>query len=140
MNDVQPIEQILSKRVLRNQPAKVAIGSRNHSHVDPGRRTIRANFLELPGFQKSQEQSLHSQGHLAQLVHQDSPAVSQLELASLVSVRAGEAAFDVPEQLGFEQGLRQSGAIHGDEGSASAQALAMDSAGHQLLPDSTLAS
>ena len=139
MNDVQPIEQVFAKRALRNQPAKVAVRCRNHSHVDPGRRTIRANFLQLPGFQKSQEQSLHSQGHLAQLVHQDSPAVSQLELASLVSVRAGEAALYVPEQLGFEQGLRQSGTIHRHEGSAGAQALAMDSAGHQLLPDSTLA-
>ena len=49
--------------------------------------------------------------HFGQLVQEQRAAVGRLEQAGLVAVGAGERALPVAEHLGFEQRLRQRGAV-----------------------------
>jgi len=55
------------------------------------------------------------------------------EPALLLAYRACECAFFVSEQLALEKRFDQCGAVDGDEGLASAAAVIVDGAGHELL-------
>ena len=72
------------------------------------------------------------QRDVADLVEEQGPAFGKLDLADVGLDRAGEGAALVAEQLGFEQVLRDGGAVDGDE-AALAPALLVDGAGEQLL-------
>src|SRR5262249_36790031 len=98
----------------------------------------RADFLQLSGLHEAQQQTLHPQRHFADLVEKDAPAVRHLELALLVAVGPGEAALDVPEQLGFEQRLRQAGAVDRDERTLRPRASLVDRVRDQLFADAAL--
>ena len=54
-------------------------------------------------------------------------------------LRAGEGAFHVAEQFGFDQRGNQRGAVHRNEGLVLARARKMNRARHQLLARSALA-
>src|SRR5687767_12215352 len=62
-----------------------------------------------------------------------------LQLADLVAIGAGEAAFHVPEQLGLEQGLGEARAVERHEPLRGAGRLAVDETGNDVLPDAALA-
>src|SRR4051794_23254665 len=110
----KPIEEILTELTGRDALRQVAVGGRDHPDVEPPCAIVRADLLDLTLFEESQQESLHAQAHLAYFVQEERPAMGLLQLADLVPVGAGEAAFDVAEQLRFEEGLSQPGAIDGD--------------------------
>ena len=95
--------------------------------------------LNLAVLEKPQEQGLHAQAHLADFVQEQRAAVRELELAGLVAVGAGEAALDVPEELGLEERFRQAGAIDCHERRLLARESAVDVARHEVLADAALA-
>ena len=115
MDDLQPVQQVLAELAGRHQVAQVAVGGRDHPNVDARLRLIRTHGLDLAVLEKPQQERLHAQAHLADFVQEQRAAMRQLELAALVAVGAGEAAFDVSEQLGLEERFRQAGAVHGHE-------------------------
>jgi hypothetical protein len=81
---------------------------------------------------------LHSDAHLANFVEKYGSATSLLYPALLVSVRVCEAASDMTEQLGLQQGIRNTGAIGWKEWRSSAAASAVNHAGNNLLADAAL--
>ena len=83
---------------------EVAVGGRHHAHVD-GDRPLAADPLQPPLLEHAQELDLQVQRHLADLVEEDGPFVSQLEVALARRHRAGEGAALVPEELALEQAL-----------------------------------
>ena len=92
-----------------------------------------ADLLKLSGLEKPQEETLHPQRHLADLVEKHGAAVGVFQLAGLVPVGAGETAFYVAEQLRLEQRLGQAGAVDRDELLANAGTAGVDRPGDQFL-------
>ena len=74
-----------------------------------------ADALEAPLLQHAQQLGLHRRRHVADLVEEERAAVGQLEPARALADGAGERPFLVAEQLALQQGLRQGGAVDGDE-------------------------
>src|SRR5205807_1472378 len=83
--------------------------------------------------QHAKQLRLGAERHLADLVQEDRALVGRLELADLLLGRPGEGAALVAEQLAFEQGLGDRGAVEADERSLAAWAGKVDGAGDQLL-------
>ena len=98
-----------------------------------------APTLQFAGLHETEQQALHAQRHLADLVQEHRAAVGHLELALLVAVGAGEGAPHVPKQFRFEQGFRQPGAVHRHHRARRARALAVNGVRHELLADAALA-
>src|SRR5205814_2623528 len=65
--------------------------------------------------------------------------VRDFEFARFVTIRAGEAALDMTEQLGLKEGLRETGAVDGHKRPLRARAERMDRLRDELLADTTLA-
>src|SRR5439155_503085 len=78
-------------------------------------------------------------GELGDLVEIDRAMIGLLELPELASVRAGEGAALVAEQLGLEQLHGDRGAVDLDEGPLAARGNPVDGPGHVVLPDAALA-
>jgi hypothetical protein len=99
VNDVEPVEQVLAEVTVGDHRAEVPVGRREDAYVDSPARAVGADLLQFAGLEEAQQQALHPQRHLADLVEEDRALVGVFELAGRVAVGAGEAAFDVPEQL-----------------------------------------
>ena len=74
-----------------------------------------ADAVDLALLDGAQQLGLQADVHLADLVEQQRAAVGLLELADAPGDGAGEGALLVAEQLGFQQGLGDGGAVDGDE-------------------------
>src|SRR5262249_37434515 len=77
--------------------------------------------------------------HLADLVEEHGAFVRHLELARLVAIGAGEAASDVPEELGLEERLGEAGAVHGDEVHRRPRAVDVNALRDHFLADAAFA-
>ena len=93
------------------------------AHVDAARLRSVADALDLAGLEEPQQQRLHAQAHLADLVHEDRAAVGRFEQAALVAVGVGEAAAHVAEQLRLEQRVGNARAVDRDAAARGARRL-----------------
>ena len=118
VDDVESIEEVLPELSLPDALAEVPVGGGNDAHVQAHRGVVGADFLQLTGFEEPEQHALHAERHLADLVQEDRAAIAHFELASLVPVRAREAALHMAEQLGFEERLRDATQLIGHEGLA----------------------
>jgi hypothetical protein len=96
---------------------------------------ISTDPLDLPGFEKPQQQSLHPRGHLAHFVQEDSAPVRQFQQPDAIPVCSCEASAHVTEQLRFKQGIGDADTVDRDHRHVSAQAAPMDQACHDILAD-----
>jgi hypothetical protein len=101
-------------------------------------RPIGADAMNVAVLEEAQEQRLHAQAHLADLVEEDRAAVRLLEEPRLVAIGAGEAAAHVTEQLRFEQRVRHAGAIDRHERTRAARAVVVHQARDHFLADAAL--
>ncbi len=67
------------------------------------------------------------------------PPIGEFEDAAFLGARVGEGALLVTEELAFQQGFRDGGAVDGDEGFGLAQALVVQGLGDQILTGPVLA-
>ena len=74
-----------------------------------------AEPLELPILQQAKKLGLQRQAELADLVEKQRPLVGELDPAGFAGGGARKGALLVPEQLAFQQGLRQRRAVDLDE-------------------------
>src|SRR5262249_18267522 len=84
-----------------------------------------ADALELALLQYAQQFRLHRRRHVADLVEEHRPALSQLEASLALADRAREAALFVAEELALEQVLRQRGAVDSDHRPAARHAAGL---------------
>src|SRR4029079_4160681 len=75
-----------------------------------------------------------TRAHLADLVQEHRATAGHLQLAGLVPKGAGEAALDVSEELRFEQGLRNPGAIDHRKRLRGASAVSVNLVCDNFLP------
>src|SRR5262249_20332606 len=92
-----------------------------------------ADALELLFLQDAQQLDLYLQGHLADLVEKDRPAVGQLETADAPFRRAGESPAFVAEQLALDQPGGQRRTVHLDERPRLTPAARVNGPGDELL-------
>ena len=74
--------------------------------------------LDLPVFQEPQQERLHAEAHLPDLVQEQRAAVRDLNLPLLVAVGAGKTALDVAEQLGLQERFGQAAQFTATNGAA----------------------
>src|ERR687895_630527 len=136
--DAQAVVKIAPEGALFDHAPEVTMGGREHAHVDPPRFAL-AETADLSLLQHAQQQALGRRRKIADLVEKYGSAVRRLEHALAVAVRAGESAARVAEEVGEEQGLREGGAVDGEEGPLRPRAGAMELSGRELLARTALA-
>ena len=104
-HDVQPIEEILAKRVLLNHSRNIAAGRGDHAHVDlvillPAHRCHRERL------QHAQKFCLKSQLEVPDFVHEERSAARLFKAADAFVRCAGESAAHMPEKFAFHEGRR----------------------------------
>src|SRR3990170_2772787 len=133
----QAIIEVLPELPLLDERQEVPVGRRDEPEVQPDLflPAHRADGLVLEG---PQELGLERRGHVTHLVEEEGAAVGLDEQPAPLPVRAGEGTLLVAEQLGLQKGLRDGGAVHGDEGPALSRAVPVDGPRHQLLSATAL--
>ena len=126
------------KRPAATSASQVAVAGGDQAHVDLDRAGA-ADPVDLALLDRAQQLGLQAGVHLADLVEQQRAAARLLELADPPGGRAGEGALLVAEQLGFQQVLRDRGAVDRDERPFRAAAVAMHVACEHLLAGAALA-
>ncbi|EDM79044.1 hypothetical protein PPSIR1_10590 [Plesiocystis pacifica SIR-1] len=137
-DDVEAEVEVLAEVVGLDLFAQVAVGRRDHAHVD-GHGLGVADPLDLPLLEHAQQLDLEGQGHLADLVEEDGALVGGLELADLVGHGARERALDVAEELGLDQVLGDGPAVDRHEGALGPGRAVVDLVGDELLAGARLA-
>ena len=119
--DVEAEVEVLAEAPLLDEGRQVAVRRGDHADVDV-MDAIAAHGAHVAELQDAQQLGLQAEGHVANLVEQQRPAVGLGEqpLAGLDGAR--EAAPRVPEDLALEQLLRDGGRVDRDE-RAAARAL-----------------
>ena len=113
--DVEPVEQVLTERILRHPLLQVAVRRRDdpdiHMH---GSRA--SEPLDLPLFEHPQQLDLNVGRQVADLVEENRRVVGQFEAADLSRQRAGKRAPLAAEQLALHQRTRNRRAIDAHHG------------------------
>jgi len=99
----------------------------------------RADAPDFSIFQRGQELRLERQLEVADLIEEEGAPVRLFEEPAVGVLCAGEGAAVVAEDLGFEEGRRDPGAVHRHEGRSGAGGRLVDRSGHQPLPGAGLA-
>ena len=115
MDDREPVEQIEAKLLRGDHALEIAMSRRDDARVDLD-RPVRTDRLHGLRFEHAQQARLHHERELAELVEEQRAAARFEERALALAIRARERAFDVTEQVGIDQLLRDRAAIDDDEG------------------------
>ena len=89
----------------------------NDPYVD-SRYSSDAEFLNFSLLNQAEQFHLQFQRQLPDFIQEQRSAIGQLYFPSLVGERAGEGSLNMPEQLRFQQVLRDGATVDGDEGPA----------------------
>jgi hypothetical protein len=130
--------QVLAEVALVDLLAQVAVGRRQHPHVDLD-RLVAADPLDLALLEDAQQLGLQRDVELADLVEEDRAAVGLLEAAEVLADRAGEAALLVAEQRRLDQLLGDRAAVEHDERLGLARRRVVHRARDHLLAGAGLA-
>jgi hypothetical protein len=108
-NHVQAVKQIVAELAFGYGNLQIDVGGRDHAHVH-AHLFGPADAVEAALLEHAQQIHLQLGGDIADFVEEDGSAVGHFELAALALRGAGERAFLMAEQLGFEERLGQRGA------------------------------
>jgi hypothetical protein len=134
----EPVVEILAKPPLANSLTQVAVRRRNDQHVD---RTASC-FPQRPdftGFDHGEQLGLQRFGQEPDLVQEQRAPMGGFDQPGAGLARVREGAALEAEQLGLEQGSRDSRAIQVDEGARRARAGLVNGPREQPLAGSRLA-
>ena len=137
-DQVQAVEQVLAELPARHHLGEVAVGGRDHPHVDRARD---ARAQHLVGAVLEHPQQLHLRGGSSSPISSRKmvPPSRHLEAPLAVRPGVGEGAAHVAEHLALEEGRGDAAEVHLDERPVLAPAVAVDRLGHQLLAGAALA-
>src|SRR5581483_583725 len=111
---VQPVKKVFSKIAGSNPTFQIAVSGSHDAHVDMKSLTTAETF-EAAFLQETQHFGLCIQVHVADFVEKEGPAMSLLELAQASFFRSCKGSSFVAEQLAFQKGAGQAGAVDGHE-------------------------
>ena len=115
IDHVQAIEKVFAERAVLDRFGEVAVGGGDDAdvHLD---RLGAADAVDFAFLNGAQQLGLQARIHLADFVEQQRAAIGFLELADAPGDGAGEGAFLMTEQFGFQQVFRDRRAVDRDEG------------------------
>ncbi len=136
--DVQPIEEIGSKRAGRDCRRQITVRRGNHANV--GRNEpVPSDSFKLPFLEHAQQRNLRLGGKVADLVQKNGAGVGEFEASPALLQGARECPLLVAKELRGDKRGRNRGAIHADKSMASALRSLMYGARDQFLPGTGLA-
>ncbi len=133
-----------NQRIHRQPPptahllGQIAVGRDDQAHIDLV-FAVRADALQLAVLQHAQELGLHGERQLADFVQKERAAIGEFEFAAPVGKRARDRAAHVPEQLAFDECIRQRRAVQADERLVGARRRRVYLAGDEFLADARFA-
>ena len=98
---------------------QIAVGGRNHAHIHMV-LPVRAQALQLPALQHTQQLGLHGQRKLTHFIEKQRALMRLLELAAALGQCAGKGTAHMAEQLAFHQVVGQGRTVDADHGLARA--------------------
>jgi ABC-type oligopeptide transport system ATPase subunit len=110
-NDVQSRIQFPAEYPFPHLRLEVVVGRGDEPDVNARVRAAVADALNLTRLEKPQQQRLDAPAHLADFLQEQRSVRRHFQQTGLVAVGADEAAPEMSEQLGFEQHVRQAGAL-----------------------------
>ena len=137
VRDAQAVIQVRAKALRLHRAAQVDVGRGQQAHIQRN-RPARAHAHHLALLQHAQQLYLERRRQVADLVEEQRAAIGRLEPAGARLLGAGEGAGLVAEQLGIDQRLAESAAVHRDEGPLAA-AHRVHVPRHQFLAGARLA-
>src|SRR2546429_1202210 len=138
MDDIQAIEEITAESPGLDFLVEIPVGACDHANIDP-KRLGASHCPHLLLLDHAQKFHLHMHGHLADLVEKNGAGVRRREEAGAGLDGAGEGALHMPEELAFEERLRDRSAVDGNERLSASRAGRVDGPGDQLLAGAALA-
>src|SRR6185295_5578315 len=133
------IEEVFAELSLAHALSEVAVRRRDDPDIGVGAEVVGADGLNFAAFEKSQQEGLHPQAHVADFVQEERAPIRQLELARLVAVGARKAAANMPEQLRLEETLWEAGAVQRNEGTFGTRRHVVDLSSDEIFSDPALA-
>ena len=105
-NHAQAIIEVFAEAALGDFLLEILVGGGDYAdiHVVLFRAAERPDFSFL---QNAIELHLHGETHVSNLVHEKSAVMSGLKKSAPIFRGAGERAFHVAEEFGFEERLRE---------------------------------
>ena len=132
--DIQAVVQVFAELAGFHHFNHVAVGGRNQTdiHFDGFPRTHGVNLAFLNG---AQQLHLHVERQFRHFIEKQGAAVGFLKFAAMLAGGAGEGAFFVAKENGFNEIFRNGTAVDRHERAAGAFAFALDGAGNHFLAD-----
>ena len=113
-HDIDAVVEILAEFALGDHLAEILMGGEDEA--GPQRdEAVAAQAAELALLQNAQELDLGVEAEFADFVQEEGAVAGLLEEAFAGAYGAGEGAFLVAEELGFDQSFRDRAAGNGDE-------------------------
>ena len=131
-NDAEPVVEVLPEGARLDGFLQVAVGRGDDADIQFN-AFLAPHLHELPFLDHPQELGLDIQAQVADLVEEKGPVIGQFEEPVFRLQGPGERALDVTEELAFQQGLHQGGAVHRDKFLFGPRAEQVDGPGHQLF-------
>src|SRR5262245_34972045 len=136
--DVEPVEEILAERFLRDLLFEVPMRGGDDAHVDVDRLRT-SEPLDLTFFEHAQQLDLHVRWQIADLVEKDRGIVSQLEASDLPGERTGEGTLFTAEPLTLDERARNRRAVDAHHHPPPARAHVVNLRRDELLAGAGLA-
>ena len=135
---VQAVIEILAESARSNLAVHGDVGRRDDPHIDR-KRAFGPEDLHLALLERPEKLCLRWKGKVDDLVEEQRPTLSQLEVPLPSPVRPGERALLVAEQFRLDQRFGNRAAVQSHEGLLAAGTELVDRASHQLFPCAGLA-
>ncbi len=131
-HDVEAVVQVFAEVAPLDGFLQVAVGGGDDAH--PHFQGLgAADPFKLTFLQHAQQLGLERGRDFADFVEEDRALVGEFKAPLALVQRAGERAFLVAEQLGFQQVVGQGGAVEFDERPAGAGGVVVDGVGDDFL-------
>lgn len=100
-HDAESVEQVRAKAASGDFFAKRTVRGGDDTNVH-GLSVGAAHRLDLPLLKDTQELRLNIERQLAHLVQEERATISRTKMTWSITMRTGERAFDMPEELTFQ--------------------------------------
>ncbi len=137
-HDRQALVKVGAEAAVGAERTEIAVGGGQDPEVDDVRRVL-ADAADHPVLQHPEQLHLERQRRVVDLVEKHGPTLGRRQLSLVGAHRTGERALRVTEHLGFDQLVRDRGAVDRDEPARAPRRPFVQQAGRDLLARAGLA-